>query len=229
MINKLLSTAIKFYLRSQVTKAEDLQVKIVGKNRQILQGYIPQVLLCCNRAVYQGLFLRQIEIHGININFNLPEVLKKKPFKLLEPIIVDIKLGLDAADLQASLDSPLLQSGLSDLWQIILAAQLTDARTEKIVDSVIEWHSIAIASETLNLRGTYQDTTGKVREINLSTGIGLTNDHTLDLSPLKITSESVSSELGEQLEIELGTDVAIEQLVIESEQMLCSGKITINS
>lgn len=229
MINKLLSTAIKFYLRSQVTKAEDLQVKIVGKNRQILQGYIPQVLLCCNRAVYQGLFLSQIEIQGININFNLPEVLKKKPFKLLEPIIVDIKLGLDAADLQASLDSSLLQSGLTDLWQIILAAQLTDARTEKLVDSAIEWHSIAIASETLNLRGTYQDTTGQAREINLSTGIGLTNDHTLDLSPLKITSESVSSELGEQLEIELGTDVAIEHLVIESEQMLCSGKITINN
>ena len=229
MINKLLSTAIKFYLRSQVTKAEDLQVKIVGKNRQILQGYIPQVLLCCNRAVYQGLFLRQIEIHGININFNLPEILKKKPFKLLEPIIVDVKLGLEAADLQASLDSPLLQSGLTDLWQIILAARLTDARSEKLVDSAIEWHSIAIASETLNLKGTYQDTAGQTRELNLSTRIGLTNSHTLDLSPLKITSESVASPLTEQLEIDLGTDVAIEQLVIESEQMKCSGKITINN
>lgn len=229
MINKLLSSAVKFYLRSQVTKAEDLEVKIVGKNRQILQGYIPQVFLYSNRAIYQGLFLRQIEINGINISFNLPEVLKKKPFRLLEPIVVDVRLELDAADLHASLDSPLLQSGLTDLWQIILAEQQKETRSEKLADSAIEWHSIAIASKTLNLRGTYQDTTGQAREIDLSTGISLANNHTLNLSPLKISSKSVSSELGEQLEIELGTDVAIEQLVIESEQMLCSGKITINN
>ena len=233
MINKLLSSAVKFYLRSQVTKAEDLQVKIVGKNRQILQGYIPQVLLYCNRAVYQGLFLSQIEINGINISFNLPEVLKKKPFRLLEPIVVDVRLELDAADLHASLDSPLLQSGLTDLWQIILAEQQKEAISEKLVDSAIEWHSIAIAIEGLNLKGTYQNAANRdeeIEEINLSTRIGLANSHTLCLSPLKITSESsIFSEPIDQLEIDLGTDVNIEQLVIESEQMVCSGKITINN
>ncbi|MBE9047860.1 DUF2993 domain-containing protein [Pleurocapsales cyanobacterium LEGE 10410] len=222
MIDKLLSTAVKLYLRSQVTQAEDLQVKIIGKNRQILQGYIPQVLLSCNRAVYQGLYLRQVELKGAEIAFNLSEVLKKKPLKL-EPILVDIKLRLDVSDLQASLDSSLLQSGLSDLWQIIWSAQ-NHASPAELADLEIRWHCITIVDRGLNLAGTYRDGT-EIKELDLSTGINLTDSHTLCLSPITTNSKSLS----DQIEIDLGTDVVIEQLAVESEQILCSGKIRINN
>ena len=94
LISKLLSSAVKLYLRSQVTQVEDLQVKISGKNKQILKGYIPQVFLSCDRAIYQGLNLSQIELNGLDIAINLPEVIKKKPLRLLEPIFVEIKLKL---------------------------------------------------------------------------------------------------------------------------------------
>lgn len=228
MINKLISTGVKLYLRSLVTQVEDLQVTIVGKNRQILKGYIPQVLLSCDRTVYQGLFLQQVKVNGTNIGFNLPEVLKKKPLKLVEPIVVDIKLGLDAADLQASLDSPLLQSGLADLWQIILSAEKIDSISTELADLTVEWHTIELDDGELNLKGTYQNAWDQVGQINLSTGVGLANSHTLCLSPLKILSQSIIvADLVEELEIDLGTDVTIEQLVIESEQMICSGKITV--
>ncbi|MDJ0571080.1 MAG: DUF2993 domain-containing protein [Pleurocapsa sp. MO_192.B19] len=228
MINKLISTGVKLYLRSLVTQVEDLQVTIVGKNRQILQGYIPQVLLSCDRTVYQGLFLQQVKVNGTNIGFNLPEVLKKKPLKLVEPIVVDIKLGLNAADLQASLSSPLLQSGLADLWQIILSAEKIDSTPTELANVTVEWHTIELDDGELNLKGTYQNAGDRVGQINLSTGVGLANSHTLYLSPLKILSQSIIvADLVEELEIDLGTDVTIEQLVIESEQMICSGKITV--
>ncbi len=228
MINKLISTGVKLYLRSLVTQVEDLQVTIVGKNRQILQGYIPQVLLSCDRTVYQGLFLQQVKVNGTNIGFNLPEVLKKKPLKLVEPIVVDIKLGLNAADLQASLSSPLLQSGLADLWQIILSAEKIDSTPTELANVTVEWHTIELDDGELNLKGTYQNAWDQVGQINLSTGVGLANSHTLYLSPLKILSQSIIvADLVEELEIDLGTDVTIEQLVIESEQMICSGKITV--
>ncbi|MEN9869231.1 MAG: hypothetical protein RLZZ171_214, partial [Cyanobacteriota bacterium] len=123
MIAKLLSSAVKLYLRSQVEAVEALQVKILGKSKQILQGYIPQVLLSCDRAVYQGLHLSQVQLNGRDIAVNLPEVIKRQPLKLLEAVFVEIQLRLDAHDLQASLDSALLQSGLSDLWEIILTSQ----------------------------------------------------------------------------------------------------------
>ena len=224
MINRILSTAVKFYLRSQVSRAKDLQVKIVGKNRQILQGYIPQVLLSCDRVIYQGLHLNQVEVKGANIGFNLPEVLKKKPFQLLEPIVVNVRLSINSADLQSSLTSPLLQSGLTDLLRSIPSIQQERAISE------IKWQSIAIAAQRLTLLGSYQDNNSNTKKLNLSTGIALLDSHTLDLSPLKIDGELTQfKQHNHPLEIHLGKDVVIEQLEIKSEQILCSGQITINS
>lgn len=228
MINKLLSTAVKLYLRSQITQSQDLQVKILGKNRQILKGYIPQVLLTCNRAIYQGLCLQQVEVRGTNIGFNLPEVLNKKPLQLLEPIVVDIKFNLDTTDLQTSLASPLLQSGLNDLWEMILSAQPNPNLCAKLINSPIEWQEMAIADNELHLAGIYQDIEAQVNKIKLSTVISLSNHHNLNLFPIKIFSTFLGlSEFKQPLQIDLGNDVQIEQLVIFSAKILCVGKITI--
>jgi hypothetical protein len=230
MINYIISTAVKFYLRSQVEHIEDLQIKIIAGDRQILKGYIPKVFLAGSRAVYQGLHLGEIELKGSDIGFNLPEVLKRKPLKLLEPILVDVKLLLEANDLQASLTSPLLKSGLRDLWQIILAAQGINDPQVELVKYEINWHTISFATQQLNLQGTYQDLDDNVTELKISTGISLTNYRTLSLSPLTIeTTMQLLPNYVNQLEIDLGTEVAIEQLTIESDKLLCCGKITINN
>ena len=218
MISKILSTAVKLYLRSQVERAEHLKVKISGGNKQILTGYIPQVGLSCSHAVYQGLYLSRVELRGADIAFNLPEVLKKQPLKLIEPVFVDLEVRLSAADLQASLDSPLLQSGIKDLWQMI-------ATQDRSNNSAIEWITIAIANQELHLTGIYQDT--GIQQL-VSTEISLADSHTLCLSSLKIVNASSTEEI-DALKIDLGTDVAIERLVIEPEQILCAGKIRINS
>lgn len=229
MISKLLSAAIRLYLRSQVSQAEDLQVKIIGKNQQILKGYIPQVWLSCDRAIYQGLYLSQIELNGTNIAINLPEIVKQKPLKLLEPVFVSIQLKLNVSDLQASLNSELLQSGLDDLWQMILKKQ-SSLDDSELLDLTIEWHKIAIADNQLYLEGTYQNSAIKTKELCLSTKLSLVNQHTLSLSDLQITNQSLfTNQFPEELEIDLGTDIAIAKLIIESEQILCTGKIRINN
>jgi hypothetical protein len=227
VIAKLLSGAVKLYLRSQVEAVEALQIKIVGKSKQILQGYIPQVLLSCDRAVYQGLHLSQVQLNGTNIAVNLPEVIKRQPLKLLEAVFVEIQLRLDAHDLQASLDSALLQSGLSDLWQMVLTTQ--NNHSLELIKLKVEWQTIAIANNQLNFAGIYQDASGETKTIALSTGVDLANAHTLCLSPLNITSNLSSDSLKRQLEIDLGIDVMLQELTIESEQILCRGKIRINN
>jgi LmeA-like phospholipid-binding len=228
VIGKLLSSAVKLYLRSQVKGVEDLQVKIIGQNQQILQGYIPQVYLSCDRAIYQGLNLSQVQLKGADIAVNLSEVIKQKPLKLLEPVLVELQLRLDAADLQTSLDSALLQGGLSDLWQMILAAQ-NNADSQEFLPLKIEWQSLAIAHNQLNLVGIYQNRNGATQKLTLSTGINLTNPHTLDLSPLNITSDLLQGNLDRPLKIGLGTDIVLQAVTIESEQISCSGKIRINN
>ena len=228
MISKLLSTAVQLYLRSQVRRVENLQVKIVGKNKQIFQGYIPQVFLSCAHAIYQGLHLSQVKLDGSDIAFNLPEVVKRKPLRLLEPVLVQIQLSLDTADLQASLDSPLLQSGLEDLWQKILSAQ-SNSVAAQLDCLIIKWSRIAISNQQLHLFGIHQSTFGETKELCLSTGIKLASDRILCLYSLKIIGVSLTEEFQPELKIDLGTDVAIEQLVIQSEQIICSGKIKINN
>lgn len=230
MITKLLSAAVKFYLRSQVSRVEDLQVKIAGKNSQIIKGYIPQVSLSGKQVAYRGLHLQEVSIDGTDIAFNLPEVLRKKPLQLLEPIIVDLKVSLAENDLMASIDSDLLQSGLSDLWQIILSAPQTTLTDSQLVDSSIEWNKIAIANKQLNISGIYQDNNSQDINLNVSTQITSSDGHTLCLFPLKISNgANIVDELTEKLEIDLGNDVDIQKLVVESEQILCLGKITVNN
>lgn len=225
MINKLLSTAFKLYLRSQLTRLEDLQIGILGKNSQILQGNIPGLLLSCTNTVYQGLFLENVIIKGTDIKFNLSQVLKGKPWQLLEPIIVEVKLSLNSDDLQASLTSPLLQSALNDLWQMILN---TESINNKLTDLKITWKNIAIASQGFDFRGIYRDDQGEIQPIKLLTQFALDNPHTLNLNIVEITDVSVGLQrLEHPLPINLGSDVLIEELIFDPQQILCGGKIII--
>ena len=226
MISKILATAVKVYLRSQVERATDLQVKIKGKNKQIIQGYIPQVCLSSSKAVYRGLHLSQVELNGLNLAFNLPEVIKKKPLKLLEPVDVAIKLMLDAADLQDSLDSPLLQSGLNDLWQQILSANHIDPTGSQVNNVRVRWQTITLGDRLLHFTGV-SELGEEVRQIRLSTKIDLADERTLCLSALTINDRAIASQLQHEAKINLGTDVEIARLEIESERIFCSGKIKI--
>jgi hypothetical protein len=228
MINKVVATAVKLFLRSQVERVEDLQVTVTGGNRQILKGYIPEVSLASSCGVYRGLHLRQIELQAGNIGFNVKEVLKRKPLRLLEPILVDVTLLLEAADLQASLSSPLLSSGLTDfLYSLLSAKGITNPR-EHLTDCQINWETITLTAQKLNLLGTVIDVDEKLTSLNITAGITLANPHTLCLFPLEIvTVPSYSLQDLHKLEIDLGKDVAIAKLLIEDDKLICSGKITV--
>lgn len=224
MINQVLSQAVKFFLRTQTTRVEDLEVKITGTNRQILTGHIPEIFLASSRAVYQGLHLREIKVEGTNISFNLADVLKKKPFKLLTPVPVNVNLLLEETDLQASLPSPLLASGLTDFLSSLLTAQ----GQENLAGSKISWSSIYIVKQQLRLEGNLTDSRGKIIQLEITASLTLANNHTLALFPLAIkTTPELLLEQHHQLEIDLGQSVAIAQLALESGKLLCSGKITV--
>ena len=228
MINKIISTAVKLFLRSQVEQVQDLKVKITGGNRQILQGYIPEVFLFSSHGIYQGLYLRQIELKATNIGFNIKEVLKRKPLRLLEPVLVDVTLLLEASDLQASLSSPLLSSGLTDFLYSLLSAKGMENPQAMLADCQINWETIALTAQKINLTGTLIAPENKITKLDITAGITLANSHTLSLSPLEIiTVPPLTVDSCHQLEIDLGEEVALAQLAIESEKLLCSGKITV--
>lgn len=196
----------------------------MGTSKQILQGCIPQVWLSCDRAIYQGLHLRQIELQGSNIAVNLPEVVKQKPLRLLEPVFVELQLQLDAEDLQASLNSPLLQSGLNDLWQMIIAAQ-TDLELAQLK---VEWQQVYLAEGLLHLMGSYRDESDRTGQLAIAMTISLVNAHALGIRPIQVRG-LVDDQPMEEIKLDLGSDVAIKQLEIGTTAIECQGQLKINN
>lgn len=169
IISRLLPPAIRLWLQSQLDHIEGLEFAIDGKDRQILGGYLPKVTVAAHQAVYQGLHVSQVAVSAADIRVNLPQVLRGKALRLLQPFPVDGQVTVLADDLRASLRSPLLGQGLQDVLKQLLAKAadhqaipaerwLADAQTAPEVEITLDtdrltlrWPTAHPAGETLVL------------------------------------------------------------------------------
>ena len=229
MISKILSTAVKLWLRAQVESIEELEVEIVSDNRQILQGYLPYISLTSNYIIYQGLHLHKVKLTGSNFRINLSQVLKGKALELLEPVPIRGNLIIKDADLKASLSSPLLLSGLTDLLCQILVANQVNNPVLKLSYYSLNWQEISLKKEKIVIRGTIKDkNTHLTHKINIYSGLSLANAHTLEFFPLQIEGLPDLSALKiDRLFIDLGKEVVIEQLNLEPEKLTFVGGLTV--
>ena len=228
IIDKLLASTVKLYLRSQVEKIKNLKVKISAKDRQILSGELPQVFIAANSAVYQGIYLRQLEVTGNNILFNLPEILERKPLKLLEPITINVQALLAESDLQASLESDLFLSGLADFWQELLNQQAASSAVKLTSYSAIKWQQITLQDNLVVMAGNLQTAEGIDISIKITTNLHLPDSQTLVINLLDI--QGIPELLGstwQPLKIDLGDEVVIADLSISQNKLFASGEIKI--
>jgi hypothetical protein len=225
IIGKVLAPAVKLWLRSQVEQVADLQLHIAGGDRQILSGYIPQVTLFTSRALYQGLHLQQINLTAENIRVNLGQVIKGKPLRLLEPIRAQGELLLSEDDLNASLNSKLLISGLNEFFQILLKAAGTNSPT--VQNQEIHWQQITVDGNQIHLQGSLLDTNSA---IVITTGVRITNGNQLHLDNPQIQGNlGLNSPNLASLSIDLGSDVEIQELTLSHGQLICRGSISVIS
>lgn len=229
MISKILSTAVKLWLKSQFESIEALEVQIASDNRQIIGGYLPYVSIASNYAVYKGLHLHQVKLKGSNFRINLSQVLKGKALKLLEPVPVEGNLIIEEVDLQASLSSPLLLSGLNDLLCQILITNKVDAPRQKLSCYALNWQKISLKEEKIIIEGMIQDKRSqKIDKLALYTGLNLANAHTLEFFPLYIEGLPDLFTLKiDRLSIDLGSEVVIEQLNLAPGKIVLVGGLTI--
>ena len=224
IIDRLLGSGVKLWLRSQLTGIERLEVAIRGKDRQIMTGYIPEIFIAADAAIYQDIALSQAEVKGVNIRFNLNEVIKAKPFQLLEPISVTTKVLVKESDLQASLESALLSEGLTSFWRDLLQ-ETNHSKAEDLQNSSVVWQELSLASERLELTGTIEDTNC---QITIITGLSLLNPQTLLFSPVTILGlPELAQNPVSELAINLGNEVRIAELKLEENQLLLRGTITV--
>jgi hypothetical protein len=226
IISKVLSPAVRFWLRSQVERVDELTFEIQGGDRQILSGHVPTIAIAAQKAIYQGLHLSELAIVGRNIRINLGQVLRGKPLRLLEVVPIQARLKLHESDLNASLTAPLMVQALHDLLTMLVqAAPLSELTTMSVVQTQIE-----PAQLTLML-SPHRD---QAATIALRTGLALAPPNAIVLHQphwFYLADPTATTALPklDGFVVELGTDVILQTLTLERHHIYCEGKINVIS
>jgi len=228
LIRRVLSPALQLWLRSQAEDIQDLDLSIDAGDRQILSGLIPHVALQASQATYQGLHLSEIHLEARTIRTNLPQVLRRKPLRLLEPILVTGQLQITAQQLKDSLTpGGLLSQGLTEFLRELLKASGADG-DRALAISVPQWHTITLGDHQLTLTATWPQPHNSEAHLKIHTGLQLLEGHKLNFSPLTLQApaELFPNPLN-TLKIDLGTEVVLEQFYLSPEKVFCMGQIRV--
>lgn len=228
IISKVLSPAVQLWLRSQVEQVETLQFRISGGDRQILSGHIPRVSITASRAVYQGLHLSQLELEGTSIRVNLSQVIKGKPLRLLEPIPVGGEMVISASDLAASLQAPMLSNAVSDFLSTLLTSDGITDLGNALKDRQISWQQVDIEEGHLTVLGTLTDALLQTTPVIIRAGLQLASPQVLRLNPLQIhLSPTAPPLILDDFQVNLGSEVNLQELALTSGQLMCRGRLTV--
>jgi LmeA-like phospholipid-binding len=221
IITQVLTTALKLWLRAQVSQISELEVEIKASDRQLLSGRIPLVSIFATHAVYQGLLITQIQLIAENIRINIGSVLKGKPLRLLETVPVIGDLIVDEKDLNASLSSDLLSTALSDLLVKVLS-------TDYLQSQPVNWQEILLDNNQIILRG-MRITNSETTPLEICLGLRLLSGHELQVAPILIKPQQGDIlEDNHEYNLDLGSDVDIQELTLIPGKLVCRGRINVN-
>ncbi|GET36252.1 hypothetical protein MiSe_10000 [Microseira wollei NIES-4236] len=224
-MGKALSTAVALWLRSQLEGVEDLQVQIDTSSRLVFAGLIPKVAVSAREAIYQGLYLRQISLIAKDIQVNVRQILKGQPLRLNEPIPVTGELLLQESDLNNSLTSPLLANGLTEF----LVTLVQGAGGQGILKGQqISWRQINLAPCEIIINGVCFDFSGQETPVSIRAKVRVENGHKLQLNSLQIELLSLPPIDLDSFELDLGSEVEIQELTLNPGELICRGGILVN-
>ena len=230
IISRFLTPAVKFWLRSQLETVEDLNIKISAGDRQILRGKIEEVSLQTTKVIYQGIHVSQAEVSTQDIAVNLGGILRGKPLRLLHPIFVQGNIKLIPEDLHTSISSDLLSQGLVDLVGILLENKGI-AESQQILEKYqFQWQDLTISPDKFILTANLIDSKQQEYELILRSGLALKSDHELLFNPIHLEGiPDLDDIIINDLEVDLGSDVELTELILTKEQLSCSGKVKVVS
>lgn len=249
LISRLLPPAVRLWVHTQVDHIDDLEFRIDGRDREILSGYIPQVVVAAQQAVYRGIHLSQIQVTAADIRFNLGQVLRGKPLRLLQAFPIMGQMKLSEADLNASLQAPLLAEGLSDFFAKLFQSRERDGAvaqmlgeiqpalpTEGAPDQPLNFRNPQIRitpnALTLSLSPTTPNTGVSVSPIIMRTGLILRDGHILMLRdpqwlPDMTSEQGVPLTELQDFQLDLGSEVDIQTCTLTDQYMVLHGRVNV--
>lgn len=235
LISRVLSPAVGLWLRSQLEHVEDLQLVIEAGDRQLLSGSIQQVSVSARKAVYRGLHLSQVSIVGKQICTNVAQVLRGKPLRLIQafPIVGDVLLY--EADLNASLQSPLLAQGVIEFLLTLLQAdgEPGDPLMQQASQDIrLQDPQIVLGDGQVTLAATLLSVSGQPTAVVIRTGLRLSAVNKLQLDrphwlPHATARQGMLLRDLDGFTFDLGSDISLQTLSLELGQIRCQGQIMV--
>ena len=238
LISRVLPPAVRFWIQSQLDHVEELEFSLDGKDGQILSGYVPQVRLSAAKAVYTGLHLSQVQAAAAEIRFNLGQMVRGKPLRLLQSFPVRGHVCLYAEDLLASLHSSLLSNGLQDVLLKLVNAHPAIFPEDSHVRELIADFSRASATTTIFLNPdqltlTWIPEQPSSEELTLVTGLQVKEGHLLWLvqpqvwvTPRDGSPAAAPIDLDDFV-IDLGQEVDIKTLAVGQDRVEIEGMVNV--
>jgi len=222
IITKVLTPAIKLWLRTQLSQVSGLEVQIQASDRQIFSGIIPRVSIFASNAVYQGIHATQIKLAAEKIQINIGGILKGKSLRLLETVPVIGELIITEQDLNNSLLSNLLSTALQDVLIKLLPAECSPS-------PLVHWQRICLGNQRIHLYGV-QAGEDKPVQWEFSTGLDLLNGQELQLfsASLLKSNQAISFKQDFVYSIYLGSEVDLQELQLTPGALVCRGRIHVN-
>ncbi|BAY91703.1 MULTISPECIES: LmeA family phospholipid-binding protein [unclassified Tolypothrix] len=221
VITNMLKTALKLWLKAQVTQVSQIEVEIKASDRQLLSGKIPWVSIFASHAVYRGLHIGKIQLVAENIQVNIGSVIKGKPLRLLETVPVFGELSMEEQDLNQSLSSELLATALNDVLVKLLPEHCTKTKSTT-------WQEIILDTNQIILSGILASE-GESTPVKIFLGLQLINAQELQLAPIQIQYDMVvQTESNQEHNIDLGPEVDIQELTLIPGKLVCRGRINVN-
>ncbi len=221
IITNVLTTALKLWLKSQVSEVSQLEVEMKASDRQILSGCIPWVSIIASDAVYQGLSITRIQLVAENIQVNIGAILKGQPVKLLETVPVVGNLLIEEKDLNSSLSSELLSTALNDVVFKILPEDFSKLQR-------ISWQTIILGNSQIILKAILSPAS-EPTPLEIYLNLELIGSHQLKLDKIQVIQKELPLlEDEHSYNLDLGSDVDIQELSLIPGKLVCQGRINVN-
>jgi hypothetical protein len=228
---------VRLWIQTQLDHVESLDFSLAGKDRQILSGYVPEVSLFAAKAVYAGLHLSQVRANATEIRFNLGQMLRGKPLRLLQHFPIEGQVCLYADDLLASLQSPLLAQGLQDVLLRLVKTQPEMFPEDSHIRELLTDFSKASATTNIHLGQNqltliWEPDQPLGERVILTTGLGVKDGSLLCLIRPGVTvtqqnQTSPSSINMDDVVIDLGSEVRIQSLTLQPELIDIVGTVQV--
>ncbi len=247
-MSQVLSPAIALWLRSQLDAVKMLQVKLDGGDRQLLTGHIPRAEILAEAVVYQSIHLRQVRLIGSNIRINLGQIIRGKPFRLLHPIRVEVEAGCSEADLSASFNAPAMTLVVMELLQTLLSSddRQHDMPTQQSggphaqavhhflypnadAHPRLDHLQVKLGENGLTCSGDLVMEAERF-PLSLQTEVTIARGRWLQFKHLHCSIQTSSQLVQQQaalVELDLGSDVELQQLILTPQQVKCQATLKV--